>query len=599
VFLLTAICAFFSKENSATLPLIILFIEFMFVSPGRLNQIILASRWYHWLIIFSLIILVFPFIQHKWNSLVGGFSGRHFTLSERLLTQPRIVLFYLSLLLLPLPGRMNLDHDFSLSTSLISPLSTLMALLFLLGFLAIGFYTRKKQPLIAFGVFWFYLNLVIESSFVPLELIFEHRLYLPSVGFFLVVTAVTDILLGKYGRDLHPEFKKIVFLAFLIIISASSILTTSRNYDWRDRVSLYQDCFEKSPYKSRAATNYSMALGRAERYEECVKYGLLSQTLGQQGYEDYMNSATNTLSCMLLQEKYEEAAETGEMIRNEILQKKLDYINASSLQKYMFNLGRAYTEVREYQKAMESFQVSLFRKPNQPEIFLAVNRLILLAQQEEEGRQALHIGKEKYEIPIYLAKLAMKYRQYERAALYLQDAQKLEAEPRESTPVIEKFQAIMVQNRQKWRESNIAKNETYANNRAFRFYLKAVDFILNKYWPLKDKPAGWLLLQAQNIDPENPFLPVYLTKWHMGNGRINEAISILEGYLNRDENFVPVLEQLGLCYQQKKDYPKSVEIFKKILDIYPGNSNWMNYLSYIYKNEDMNEKSTRTPLDYY
>ena len=108
-----------------------------------------------------------------------------------------------------------------------------------------------------------------------------------------------------------------------------------------------------------------------------------------------------------------------------------------------------------------------------------------------------------------------------------------------------------------------------------------------------------MLLQARNIDPENPFLPVYLAKWHMGNGRINEAVSILEGYLNRDENFVPVLEQLGLCYQQKKDYPKSLEIFKKILDIYPGNPNWRNYLSYIYKNEDMIEESTRTPLDYY
>jgi tetratricopeptide (TPR) repeat protein len=512
VFLSAAICAFFSKENSATLPLAILLIEFMFVTPGFLARFLKSIRWYHWLILLVFLILSLPLIQGVWNSVTGGFSGRHFTLSERLLTQPRIVVFYISLLFLPLPGRMNLDHDFTLSTSLISPPQTILAILFLIGLLLIGCSLTKKRPLIAFGVFWFYLNLVIESSFVPLELIFEHRLYLPSVGFFLVIIAVTDILLGKYGNDLHPEFKKIVFLAFLIIISASSILTTSRNYDWRDRVTLYQDCFEKSPYKSRAATNYSMALGRAKRYEECVKYGLLSQTLGQQGYEDYMNSATNTLSCMLLQEKYEEAAETGEMIRNDILQKNLEFINASSLVNYMFNLGRAYTEVREYQKAMKSFQIALFRRPDNSEIFLAVNRLILLAQQEEEGRQAFHIGEEKYEIPIYLAKLAMKYRQYERAALYLQDAQKLEAEPGESISVIEVFQATMVQNRQKWRESNITKNETYAGNRAFRFYLKAVDFILNKYWPLKDKPAGWLLLQARNVDPENPFLPVYAEK---------------------------------------------------------------------------------------
>jgi len=599
LFLLAAICAFFSKENSATLPLAILLIEGMFVEPGRLNRIMRAGRWYHWLIIVAAILLVFPIIQHKWNGVISGFSGRHFTLSERLLTQPRIIVFYLSLLLLPLPGRMNLDHDFSLSTSLISPPSTLLALLFLLGFLALAFWTRKKHPLIAFGILWFYLNLAIESSFVPLELIFEHRLYLPSAGFFLVVIAVADTLLGKYGRGSHPEINKIVFLAFLIIISASSILTTVRNYDWRDRVSLYEDSFEKSSNKARAATNYAMALGRAERYEDCVKYGLLTQTLGTEGYEDYMNAATNTLTCLLMQEKYEEAAETGEKIRKEILQKNLDFISAGSLEKYMFNLGRAYSEVGEYRKALQSFQISLFRKPNQPEAFLALNKLVLLAQQEEQGRQDLNIGEEKYEIPVYLAGIATKYRQYERAAQYLQDALKLEGESAESTSELERLQAIMVKNRQKARESNIRKNATYAGNRVFRLYLKAVDFIFRDYWPLKNKPAGWLLKQARNIDPENPFLVVYWAKWHMANGRVNEAVSLLEDYLNRQENFVPVLEQLGLCYQQQKDYPKSVEIFEKILEIYPGNPNWKNFLSYIYRYEDKVEESTRTPLDYY
>jgi tetratricopeptide (TPR) repeat protein len=599
LFVLAAICAFFSKENSATLPLTILLLEFMFITPGRLKQIIRASRWYHWVIIFAVILLVFPVIQYKWHSLVGGFSGRHYTLSERLFTQLRIVVFYISLLVLPLPGRMNLDHDFSLSSSLVSPLSTLLALFFLLGFLALGFYTRRKNPLIAFGIFWFYLNLVIESSFVPLELIFEHRLYLPSIGFFLVAVTVADIFLGKYGRASHPEIKKIVFLAFLILIAVSSILTTTRNYAWRDRVSLYQDCFEKSPHKARTATNYAMALGRDKRYEECVKYGLLSQTLGQQGYEDYLNSATNTLSCLLMQEKYDEAVETGEMLRRGMLGKNLKYISAGALDRYMFNLGRAYTEVKEYEKAMESFRVSLFRNPAQSEAFLAINKLVLLAQEDEEGKQALDIGEAKYAIPIYLARIAMKYRQYEKAALYLQDAQTLEADPGEINPMIERFQAVMGQNKQKARESNIAKNETYADNRAFRLYLKAFDFIEKEYWPLKDKPAGWLLQQAGNIDPENPFLPVYWARWHMRNGRVDAALVILEDSLRKEENFVPVLEQLGLCYQQKKDYPKIIEIFTKILDIYPGNPNWKNYLSYVYKYEDMVKESTRTPFDYY
>jgi tetratricopeptide (TPR) repeat protein len=597
-FLMAALCAFFSKENSATLPLAILFIEFMFVSPGLFKRLIKASRWYHWLIIAVIIILVFPPIQHKWNNLTGGFSGRHFTLSERLFTQLRIVVFYISILFLPLPGRMNLDHDFSLSKSLVAPPATLLSLLLLTGLLVTAFHVRKKYPLIAFGIFWFYLNLILESSFIPLELIFEHRLYLPSAGFFLAVIAIIDLLLGKYAKDRHPEIKKIVFLIFIVIISGSSILTSLRNNDWRDRVALYRNSYEKSPQKSRAASNYAMALGRAENYDECVKYGLIANSLGQQGYEDYINSATNTLSCLLMQEKYEEAIEKGESIHNKILQKNLKFISAGALEKYMFNRGRAYTEVGEYQKALENFQISLFRNPSQAENFLAINRLILLAQQEEEGRKTFKIGEEKYEIPLYLAKVAMKYRQYERAALYLQDAQKLGADQEDIVQLGKKLQDIFAKNRLKAKESNINKNQTYAQNQLFRSYLKAASFIMNKYWPLENKLVGWLLRQAQKIDPDNPFLPVYWAKWHMKNGRIDAAIAILETNLNKNENFIPVLELLGLCYQNKKDYPQSVEYFKKILDLNPGNANWNNYLAYIYKYEDKVNESKRSPLDY-
>jgi tetratricopeptide (TPR) repeat protein len=150
----------------------------------------------------------------------------------------------------------------------------------------------------------------------------------------------------------------------------------------------------------------------------------------------------------------------------------------------------------------------------------------------------------------------------------------------------------------KAKESNINKNQTYAQNQLFRSYLKAASFIMNKYWPLKNKPVGWLLKQAQKIDPDNPFLPVYWAKWHMKNGRINAAIAILETNLNKNENFIPVLELLGLCYQNKKDYPQSVEYFKKILDLNPGNANWNNYLAYIYKYEDKVNESKRSPLDY-
>jgi tetratricopeptide (TPR) repeat protein len=473
--LLTAVFAFFSKENSATLPAAFLLIEFMFVSPDLGSRLLKSARWYHWLIILVGLILVFPIIANFVNRQIGGFYGRHFTLSERLLTELRIVVFYMSLLILPFPSRMNLDHDISLSTSMFSPPTTFFSLLFIAGLIGGAVYYRKRYPFISFGIFWYFLNLVIESSFIPLELIFEHRLYLPSVGFFLAFVSILDHLFEKFAADSHPEIKKIVFLLLVIVLSISSILTSVRNNDWRDRLSIYQDSMEKSPTKSRAVSNYAMAHGKAGNYDECVKYGMKVQSLGLQGYEDYMNSATNTLSCLILQEKYKEAVETGEEIRKQILQKDLKYIAAGAMNKYMFNLSQAYTEEKLYRKAYETFQISLFRTPNDIQTYIAINKLFLSAQEDEQGRKELKLGEDINEIPVRLAGIAFNYRQYDYAAQYLSDAVKMEADLEIVKPIKEKLANAVMQNKLKTDESTIENNSTYKNNLQFRLYMKGVD----------------------------------------------------------------------------------------------------------------------------
>jgi tetratricopeptide (TPR) repeat protein len=571
----------------------------MFISPDLGSKLLKSIRWYHWLIIIAGLALVLPFIENFIRGMSGGFYGRHFTVSERMMTELRIVIFYMSLLILPLPSRMNLDHDFSLSASLFSPPQTFFALLFIVGLLGAGFHYRKKYPIISFGIFWYFLNLVIESSFIPLELIFEHRVYLPSVGFFMALVYLMDQFLYKFASDSHPEIKKIVFLLIIIILSVSSVLTSLRNNDWRDRLSLYRDSMEKSPAKPRAVSNYAMALGKDGQLDKCVEYGIKVQSLGEKGYEDFMNAAANTLTCLLMQEKHGEAIVIGEQLRNQVLQKNLEYIGAGALHKYMSNLARAYSEEKQYRKAFDTFQISLFRAPSEIETYLAINRLLLYAQEDEQGREELNIGEEIYQVPIHLAKIAFNYRQYDFAAKYLQDAIRLGATPEIIKPFEEKLTQTIKQNRQQAQKSNIANNPTYKNNSEFRFYIKAVDFILRKYKPLRGAPAGWLLNQAQKIDPENPFIPVYRARWLLANNKADIAIQELEKKAVIYNNFVPILELLGISYQEKKNYEKSVSIFSHILDIYPGYRQWSSYLSYIYQYEDSDNEKKRSPLDYY
>ena len=99
---------------------------------------------------------------------------------------------------------MNLDHDPLISTSLLAPPTTLFSIILIGLILATTYRYRHKSPLITFGVFFFFLNMVIESSVVPLELVFEHRLYLPSIGFFLAVVGIIDLFLSSQ----QDKFKK-------------------------------------------------------------------------------------------------------------------------------------------------------------------------------------------------------------------------------------------------------------------------------------------------------------------------------------------------------------------------------------------------------
>jgi hypothetical protein len=256
-------CAFLSKENSYMLPAAVLLVEWLFFSPDLPLKIIYRLRWYHWLAIILLIGIVLPLAGQRWEGIVNTGNFRFFTWDERLLTQSRVVLYYITLLLLPLPGRMNFDYDFPLSYSLLSPSTTFVAVILLAIPLVWSLFRRKEQPLVAFGILWFFLNLAIESTLIPLELVFEHRLYLPSVGFYLACLGGFDLLVAsmktKYAAR---EVEQVFVLLMIIVLSLFSVGTSVRNNVWRDSYTLYSDVVQKSPNKSRAYLNLGVAMGR-------------------------------------------------------------------------------------------------------------------------------------------------------------------------------------------------------------------------------------------------------------------------------------------------------------------------------------------------
>jgi len=177
----------FSKENVAILPLFIVLYEFYFfqnfdLSP-RGKRILFA-------LIGSLLVLgAFGFVlwgKRYIDLTIEGFQDRPFTMLERVLTQPRVVLYYVTLLVFPHPSRFNLDYDFPISKTLLNPPTTLISILIIAGLIGYSIWTAKKRPVLSFCILWYFGNLVIESSIFPLEMVYEHRLYLPAVGPFIL-----------------------------------------------------------------------------------------------------------------------------------------------------------------------------------------------------------------------------------------------------------------------------------------------------------------------------------------------------------------------------------------------------------------------------
>jgi tetratricopeptide (TPR) repeat protein len=260
--LLSGILAIGSKEIAATLPFFILCYEWYFFQD--LDRAFAKRKAIFVVGTFLLVTATALYFLggNPVERILEGYKFRDFSPVQRLLTQPRVVLFYLSLYFFPHPGRLNLDHDFPLSFSLLDPPSTAVSVGVILALGAAAVLLARHHRLMSFGILWFLGNLVIESSVIGLEIIFEHRLYLPSM--FLVV-ALVHLLITR----VKPRW-----FAVGVLLSAGivcSVWTYQRNLVWADPVLFWEDSIEKSPDKARPYNNLGTELARKGKYELSIE----------------------------------------------------------------------------------------------------------------------------------------------------------------------------------------------------------------------------------------------------------------------------------------------------------------------------------------
>ena len=258
---LCLVLAILAKENGILLLLYIIVIEktlYASRGAGLKNGLLLV------LALPLLALLVY--LLADLNGLIAGYHNRPFTLAERLLTQPSVLLVYLKNILLPVHGAFGLYHDdFPVSAGLLAPPYTLLAIagLFLL-FLA-GLRYRKSAPVFSFAVLWFLAGHVLEASFVNLELYFEHRNYLPLLG---ILFGLNYLLLKFMKRRQYRRSAGLAGLVFGALVMGAFYLEVTL---WSEPRLQALEWVKNHPASERALTSLAYEYADSGQYEQMVE----------------------------------------------------------------------------------------------------------------------------------------------------------------------------------------------------------------------------------------------------------------------------------------------------------------------------------------
>jgi protein O-mannosyl-transferase len=204
---------------------------------------------------------------------------RPFSPIERLLTQGRVLFLYVSLLLYPIPSRLMFLHDIEISRTLFTPWTTLAAIVAIFLCLLFAAFRSKKYPLLSFAILFFILNHLVEGTVIPLELIYEHRNYIPSMFFFVPIAVLMVRCLDyfSYRRGLQ------VFMAagFALLLAFQGHTTFERNDIVRSDVHLWLDNVRKAPNLSRPHINLAKHYYEAGMYEKAVSEWEIAEDLNR------------------------------------------------------------------------------------------------------------------------------------------------------------------------------------------------------------------------------------------------------------------------------------------------------------------------------
>ena len=360
---LAGLLAIGSKENAAMLPVFIFLYEWYFFQSLDCSWL-KQHRFRIAGVLLALALFTFLFLHTEASQMVLSlYKYQHFTLKERVLTEFRVVIYYISLLIFPHPSRLNLDYDFPLSHSLVDPITTLLSILVIAGLIVLAIYMAKMDPVLSFCILWFLGNLVIESSVIGLDLIYEHRTYLPS----MLISVVGVRYVYRY---IKPTWLRIGLITIGVVVF--SVWTYERNNVWSDEVTLWKDCVTKSPNKARPHNDLGHSLLNKDRIMEATFHFKEALRINP----NYVNAHNNMGIVLLRQGRHREAIHH--------LTKALRII--PDFAKAHYNLGCAFMFLGKLERAIYHYTEALRIRPNYLEVH---NNLGVVLKQQKRFEEAV------------------------------------------------------------------------------------------------------------------------------------------------------------------------------------------------------------------
>lgn len=390
--------AVLSKENAAVLPGALFLLDRYFLPAP------VGSRW-DWkrqaalLMPFVLpAVLMFvlrfkaPATAEALTSVTGVYKGQHVTPVQYLFTEFPVIWLYIRLAFIPFPQM--LIYKVPIVSHLFNA-NSIVALVGLLGLGGGAFYWRKRLPFLSFGILWFLLCLSVESTLIPLDTVFEHRLYLPLFGFLVALVGV----LGRYLKPRHA------LVAMVILAMVWGGRTWYRNNEWRDDLAFYADNLR------RVGSHSGLTVGYAKRLNDQGRFAEAEVALRElvKDSPDYQSAYVNLAYSLNRQGKY---AETIRLISQASERKIFSAKLLTNLGEANQGLGRNEFAVNAYLEALEIDPKFL---PALRGLGLAYVKIEKYAEAEDAFRKLVRLYPDSGESYLNLALLAARGHRYEEA----------------------------------------------------------------------------------------------------------------------------------------------------------------------------------------